>query len=60
MFIRVFHLVERHRTIFEEHDTIASLSALWGTVHDEEGHVCDHSISGPLAMGSTGDLKPDQ
>ncbi|WP_429842541.1 HAD family hydrolase [Brevibacillus sp. FIR094] len=35
---------------------IAPLAELWGTVHDEDGHVCDYSINGPLAMGSTGDL----
>lgn len=35
---------------------IAPLAELWGTIHDEAGHVCNYSIQGALAMGSMGDL----
>ncbi|WP_409343015.1 HAD family hydrolase [Paenibacillus sp. MBLB4367] len=37
-------------------EKIAPLPELWGTVHDASGRVSDYSRSGPLAMGSTGDL----
>lgn len=35
---------------------IGSLSELWGTLHDETGRIVDYSRTGPLAMGSIGDL----
>ncbi|SCW82182.1 phosphoglycolate phosphatase [Paenibacillus tianmuensis] len=35
---------------------IPPLKELWGTIHDASGHVSDYSRSGPLAMGSIGDL----
>lgn len=35
---------------------ITPLAELWGTVHDSSGSVSGYSPSGPLAMGSIGDL----